>query len=62
VASAYPCLYPLIRGTESGLGVVQAGWFTACALFNQYVHFGGGTVLGENVCLIWIWIALGDKC
>ena len=61
MALACPCLFPLIRGTESGPGVVKADWFTACTLF-VCVHMGGDTVLRENVCLISIWIALGDKC
>ena len=61
MALAFPCLYPLIRGSESGPGVVQADWFTVCALC-PCVHIGGGTVLEENVCLISIRIAFGDKC
>ena len=61
VALAFPCLFPLLRGTESGPGIVQADWLTAFSLC-ACVNMGGGTVLWEHFCLIWIWIALSDKC
>jgi len=53
---------PLDKGDRVRTGCsTQADWFTACTLC-VCVHMGGGTVLGENVCLISTWIALGDKC
>jgi len=40
---------------------VQADWFATCSLC-ECVHMWGSTVLGGNVCLISIRIALSDKC
>jgi len=58
VLLAFPCLYPLIRGTESGRCSTGTFVYSVCIVF--MCTYGWWYCLGENFRLIAIWIALGD--
>jgi hypothetical protein len=60
VLLAFPCLYPLIRGTESGR--CSTGRFVCSVCIVFVCTYGWWYCLGENFCLILICITFGDKC
>jgi len=52
---------PLVKGDR-----VRAGYSTGRLVYSIFIvcmcKYGCGTVLGDHICLISIWIAFGDKC